>query len=101
MARVDNLEIRDAELAITSKDLSEIRITNGVIRDSRVGLLAFQKKPEFGPGSISADDLVLENVEVKFLVEVDSKVRVNGESIVPNHENVKSILYGVHYGTGS
>lgn len=98
---VDNLDIEGAELAITSKDLSKIRITDGVIRNSRVGLLAYKKKPEFGPGSIVAKRLKLENVEVEYLVEPGSKVEVNGDSISPNQESLKSILYGAQYGKSS
>ena len=47
------LTIRRTEVAVAGKDLSTIRLDGVDIRDSRVGLTAYRKKPEFGPAEIT------------------------------------------------
>ncbi|RMG69009.1 MAG: hypothetical protein D6715_00735 [Calditrichaeota bacterium] len=95
------VEIRNAEIAVASKDLSSLDIRRLTIRDSRVGFTGFQKKPEFGPGKIEARKVSLSNVEVPYLIETGSSLRVDGERIKPSRKNVKEILYGVEYGKSS
>ena len=71
------------------------------ISGGQIGLTAYQKKPEFGPGSINATHVNMNNVPLPYLVEERSQVSVDGKSIPPSRDNVKSILYGAEYGKAS
>jgi len=96
-----NVEIKNAELAVVSKDLSEIVISNSDISKSKVGFVAFQKKPEFGPASIVATNIALEKNQIPYLIESESTLILDNKKIEPNRNNVKDILYGVEYGKSS
>lgn len=59
---VFNTQISRANIAIASKDLSTVWCRNLTLRDCEQGLVAFQKKPEFGPGKVVVDGYQAENV---------------------------------------
>ena len=98
---VTNVEIHNAEIAITSKDQSTIYITDSKVKDSRIGMALFQKKPEFGPGFIEALRMDMGKSEIDFLVEKNSQLTMDGKSIAHNNAKVKQILYGAEYGKSS
>ncbi len=54
--------IQDAPIALASKDLSVLRVRDIQLRDCGQGFVAFQKKPEFGPGTIIVESHTAENV---------------------------------------
>jgi hypothetical protein len=99
--RVTGLTVRNAEIAVASKDESEFSGEEIFIHDTRVGLTAYQKKTEFGRTSLFAEGTVLENVEQGYLVERGSAVRVNGEWIPDNFTRVEEMLYGAGDGKSS
>ena len=98
---VNGGEIKNADIAVASKDISVINLSNVKISGGQIGLTAYQKKPEFGPGSINATHVNMNNVPLPYLVEERSQVSVDGKSIPPSRDNVKSILYGAEYGKAS
>ena len=98
---VRQTEITDSEIAVASKDLSEIELWKSKIQDSKLGLVAYQKKPEFGPADIVAHDLTLDDIERPFLLEKGSKIVAEGHNARPTMENIENILYGVEYGKKS
>lgn len=98
---VTGVEIHNAEIAITSKDRSTIYITKSKVKDSRIGMALFQKKPEFGPGYIEATQMDMGKSEIDFLVEKNSELTMDGKSIAHNNAKVKQILYGAEYGKSS
>ena len=98
---VRNVEIKNAEIAITSKDQSLLTITDSKISGSRIGMALFQKKPEFGPGFIKADRVEMGQSEIAYLIEANSELVFDGKIIESNNENVKKILYGAEYGKSS
>lgn len=95
------VDIKDASIAIASKDLTHVTLENVKISGGQVGITVYRKKPEFGPASITAEGLEMEGVEVPYLVEQRSTVVVNKRTIEPNREKVEDILYGVEYGKAS
>ena len=97
----ENIKIINSEIGITSKDLSEIDLSDVKINDTNVGFAAFQKKPEFGPASILISDLEANNVKVHYLIEKGSTMITNGKIINNIDEKVEEILYGVKYGKSS
>ncbi|MDG2419647.1 MAG: CotH kinase family protein [Saprospiraceae bacterium] len=98
---VTNVEIHNAEIAITSKDQSIIYITKSKVKDSRIGMALFQKKPEFGPGFIEATHMDMGKSEIDFLVEKKSKLTMDGKLIAHNNAKAKQILCGAEYGKSS
>lgn len=95
------IDIRDAELAITSKDLSKVEIDGLSLGSTRVGFILFQKKPEFGPASIIATNVEMTTVEVPYLLESGSSLSLDGKQIEPTRTQVKNVLYGVEFGKSS
>ncbi|MBU2490972.1 MAG: hypothetical protein KKA60_16430, partial [Proteobacteria bacterium] len=49
----------------------------------RYGLAAYQKKPEYSGGSLTATGTVMENVETPYLLEEGSSILDNGHKIAP------------------
>ncbi len=96
--RADNIVIKNVEIAVVSKDLSSLKVKNLDIQDSKVGFAVFQKKPEFGPASISVNTLNTSNITVPHLVENNSSLNVDDKLIRSNEDKVKAVLYGVKFG---
>ena len=97
----DQVEVSQAEIAITSKDSSYLIINNLTVINSRIAFAAYQKKPEYGPAVIQADMVTMENIELKYLIE-EKSLLTEGEEVIPSsRKNVKEILYGVEYGKSS
>ena len=98
---INQIEIRNAEIALASKDTSTTAIENVSIFDSKVGFAVYQKKPEFGTASITVTNLVNDKIATPYLVEQGSSLTIDGVPIEPNHRNVSEILYGAEYGKSS
>ena len=97
---VRNVNISTSEIAVAGKDLSTIDINNLTIENTKLAFTAFQKKPEFGPSNITAIDVKMENVEIKYLVESTSSLSIEGVK-VETSQNVKDRMYGAEFGISS
>lgn len=97
----NNITISNAEIAITSKDLSEVIMNDIEIHNSSLGFAVFQKKPEYGPGFATINNLKLYSVDTTHLVELNSKLRFNQSEIMPKLVNVEGLLYGANFGKKS
>ncbi|MFC1716541.1 CotH kinase family protein [Candidatus Poribacteria bacterium] len=97
----NRIEIRDAEIALASKDASSMGIKDISISDSEVGFAVYRKKPEFGSASITAVNLEAIKITVPHLVEAGSSLVIDGVAVKPNHDNVDELLYGSKYGKSS
>ncbi len=93
--------INNTEIGFASKDNSTLTLTHLTVSNSTIGFTAFQKKPEYGPGTIDLRKFSLEGVELPYLVETSSWIIANGTVIESDHNAVKDILYGVKYGKAS
>lgn len=94
--------IRDAAIAVASKDLSRIILWGAKISGSEIGLTAYQKKPKFGAASIVATGRVFGGSNTdEYLAEEGSTVTVDGRAIAASQRNVKQIMYGVEFGKSS
>ncbi len=90
---IGNTSISGAVTGIASKDLSNLTINNCEINDCRYGLIAFRKKPEFGPGNIKATALKMTNVTSPYLIEEGSGCIVDGNVIKDDKKAVADIFY--------
>tara|TARA_B100001971_G_C18263130_1_gene589043 strand:+ start:1282 stop:3897 length:2616 start_codon:yes stop_codon:yes gene_type:complete len=102
-SQVDGMDIfiNNTELGINSKDLSICKLKNIGIENTKVGLLAFQKKAEYGEAKIIIDNYKTINVDIPYLVEEGSKLIIDGISTISDKKNVEDMLYGSHYGKSS
>ena len=100
-AYINRVEIKNSEIAVCSKDMSEIIASDIKFSNCRIGFSAFQKKPEFGPSKIKAKNIKTENIEIEYLIETNSICEIDGVFIETNNEKVKDIFYGVIYGKAS
>jgi len=89
------------EIGIVSKDLSKIQLQAVSLKNTRLGLSAFQKKPEFGSGSIEITNLTLTNIEVEHLIETGSMLTIDGVASKTVSNNVIEQMYGNEYGKSS
>jgi hypothetical protein len=97
----ENIKVENSEIAVCSKDNSEILISNLNLQNDKIGFTAFQKKSEFGPGKINVTTLEINNVAIPYLIEKSSECVINGEIKASNNKKIKDILYGVKYGKSS
>jgi len=97
----NNINIKNSEIAVCSKDMSEIALSDVSLIDNKIGFAVFQKKSEFGPGKINAANVILENITIPYLIEEQSTCTIDGEMKMSSNVNVKDILYGVKYGRSS
>jgi len=87
----NSVRIDGAKLAVVSKDLSRIDISELIIRNAEIGLAAYTKKFEYGPAQISATDVTMERVPTKALVQSSSYVVVDGEEMEEQKVDVKAL----------
>ena len=56
---VSNIRINKTNIAVASKDLSKVNISNSVISNSNYGYVVFKKKPEYGVAEIHSTKTIL------------------------------------------
>ncbi len=98
--RVDSVRVSQSEIGVASKDMSYVELREMKIHQCALGFTAFQKKPEYGPASITAVDVELRDVVTIHLIEEQSRLRLNGE-LATTESRVKDQMYGVIYGKKS
>tara|TARA_Y100000310_G_scaffold185974_1_gene186018 strand:- start:993 stop:3587 length:2595 start_codon:yes stop_codon:yes gene_type:complete len=81
-----------SKIALASKDMSDVLLSNIKIGDSKYGLIVFQKKPEFGASYILATNINVNNVERPYLVEEGSQLILDGENIKSKVKNLQNII---------
>lgn len=93
-AAAEHIEIENAFIAVASKDKSSCQIDDVGIKNSRFGLVAYQKKPEFGPGLISAGSVRFEKTATPYLIERNSVLQLEKKPVLSDSERVFETLYG-------
>jgi hypothetical protein len=96
-----NIDIINAEIGITSKDLSEVTLNDVNIKDTRLGFAVFQKKEEYGAGTAQINGLEMINVELSHLVDLNSTLTLNGQDVISKRSKVGDLLYGANFGKSS
>jgi spore coat protein CotH len=91
---IDKLDGKNSRIIVASKDQSEVFVKNAILENSQIGFTAFQKKNEFGPGSIVVETLQTKNLETLFLIEEGSTLKIGGNSITDRVKGVGKLLYG-------
>jgi hypothetical protein len=89
-----DIDIKNAYIAIASKDKSETTIRGIHISNSSVGLTVYQKKPEFGPANMRVHTLQMKGVNTPYLLEEQSLLIIDNKAIEAKKKNVYQTLYG-------
>ncbi len=96
--QADNIEIHHAEIAVASKDKTELNISNVKIDSCGVGFTAYRKKPEFGAAAIFAKNVQMGRCKAPFLIENNSSMKLDGKVIATEHDHVEKLFYGNEFG---
>jgi len=87
-----NLTMQNVGTGAASKDGSSLSLTNVTIHSaSFAGLTAYIKKPEYGPASIEARDVIISDTETPVLVQTNSVVSIDGEAAETREINVDAL----------
>lgn len=77
-----DLDIANVSFGVVSKDLSSVTVERVSISNaSEAALAAYTKRNIFGPASIDATDVTLENVATEALAQTGSRVTLDGVSV--------------------
>jgi len=75
----ENILVEGADFGVASKDLSEVELNSISIKKTIFGIAAYQKKPEYGPAKINANNVKFEQVKKEILCQTGSSVIVGGK----------------------
>lgn len=90
---LSEIMIANSYTGIASKDESFVEGERIVIDHAEFGFLAFQKKGEYGPAEIFLNQVQMDSVISKLLIDMDSKVTLDGQVNVGNVEIDVDSLY--------
>lgn len=88
VANVLDSYVEGASIAIASKDLSEIIISDSELKDNDIAYSAYQKKSEFGPARIISNDVEENGSGRLYLIETNSSLLLDGKKVDSNSKNV-------------
>lgn len=71
--------IDSAPIAVASKDFSVLFVRDLTMRNCRQGFVAFQKKPEYGPGFIVVESYTAEAVDKLQNIAAGSSLQIKGQ----------------------
>ena len=74
--------IRDRSIGIASKDNSTVSVSGTSINSCDFAFAAYMKKAEFGPALVDVESVELKNIGTPYLIELNSKVLMNGKEIL-------------------
>ena len=98
--QVGNVNLKDGEIGIVSKDYSKLNIKNYEFSNIRLPIASFVKKPEF-----RSPELFIENIKPNlgnnYLIGKDVKAIISGKKLTSDllSSEVEDKLYGNLYGT--
>ncbi|MCK5823647.1 MAG: hypothetical protein KAG95_06560, partial [Bacteroidales bacterium] len=90
---INNINIKNSNIAFASKDLSFIDISSASITNCNYGFAIFQKKSEYGPATIKINKLISNNINTLYLIEKKSQLILRDKTIFGNKKNVVKKLY--------
>ena len=77
---VKNATIDGAAIGVASKDLSIVELKNITLKNCNKGFAAYQKKPEFGPGTIKVKSYHAEAVKFLQIAENNSVIELPADT---------------------
>ena len=92
--KADQIQIDDSSVAIASKDLSIVRVTDTIMRGCKVGIAVYQKKAEFGRAYCIAERLTITDTDMPHLVEKNSVLVIDQRRVPAVKQKIAKLLYG-------
>ncbi|MFP6654604.1 MAG: right-handed parallel beta-helix repeat-containing protein, partial [Myxococcota bacterium] len=94
-AQISGVHVDGAGTALASKDASHTEISDALFENIEfTAIMAYVKKPEYGPAKIIANDIVLREVGREVLVQIGSQLTLNGVEIMAEDVDVDSLYKG-------
>ncbi len=90
---IANSELMNCRIGVAVKDESQSELINLVVNKCEYGIAGYQKKPEFGPPTITARSMNLMEVSNNYLIEEKSSMSLDNVHIQASYDNVYEILY--------
>lgn len=90
---VVNTIVDGANIGFASKDLSSLLLTGCTGRNLNYGLVAFQKKPEYGPAYITARKFKGQSINTIHLIEQASVLKLNSSLVNGQEKSVALRFY--------
>jgi hypothetical protein len=91
----NDVRIKNAYIAISAEDLSEVNLQNVTITDTEIGVVAYKNKPDGGHPTIKIKGLMFNHVKTKYLKEKKSSILINGSEINEEVDHVETIIKSV------
>ena len=88
-----NINISNSNFGVVCKDLSQLLIEKSSFNNVNMGFIAFQKKPEFGPANIIANDVIITKSNKPFNIEINSTLIFDGQKVQNFEKDIKTLLY--------
>jgi hypothetical protein len=91
--KIFNVTISNVNIGVASKDLSHAEINGCKINKATYGFVILQKKPEYGPASITAKNCELNEIWTESLIERHSTLILNGKTYNGEKQKLKALFY--------
>ena len=88
-----NISISKANIGIANKDKSSLKISKLSIDSSDVGVAVFTKKNQYGKAYASLKDIKLKNIKYPYLVDKNSILLIDDETIETTSEDLRERFY--------
>jgi hypothetical protein len=91
--RIKEVEIKNCNIGIASKDLSHLDVLDSRIEDCKYGLVLLRKKPEYGPATMTLKNTIITGCPENWLIEKGSSIIIDGKKIEGIKKNVDKMFY--------
>jgi hypothetical protein len=78
---ISDITISNSVIGLAVKDLSTVAIDRANLKSLDVGLMAFQKKAEYGPASMVANDVDIVATQQQYVLEKRSAITLEGAQL--------------------
>ena len=92
----NSLSIQGAFIGVAVKDMSNADFVDLEIKDTKIGVALFQKKPEFGPAKSNITQLRMVNLETEYIVESGSTLNVDGHGVGVSDKTAMETIAGMY-----
>ncbi len=92
LVSVAKSSVSDASIALACKDMSKTLADDLRIVDSSIGFAVYQKKPEFGGAQIYGRNIVMTNVNNKYVGDSQSGIIQNDRAVAVNASALQGII---------
>jgi len=89
--KISNLTGNQSKIGIANKDGSFANIKNIIISNSEVAIAAYKKKNEYTGSTLVANNVIISDSNLDFLVDSFSKITLEDKLIIDNNTNIEKI----------